>query len=499
MAKNPFMHYVQDSEKEAEDFLRKYECADAIDTPRPIPIRDIATRLMSLDIVDTEYLSFDGSVQGAIAFTRGIIEVYDWSTEQNIGYEVSHPTIFVDADVLNLGRANNTLAHECFHWWRHRNYFNYRRTHENGAAFAFRCNNRISRFGTLLGGQWSDEDKMEWQAKTIAPKILMPRNAFKAKVDASYKQLLGINRNADRCSVTSAVIAIVSEFYEVSKQSAAIRMYELGYPEAEEYCGKDNTSIRNTLNSNRMGSTAKYHLRPITPVQAFKLYYENDLLKAALDTGAFRFAEGYFIFNDEKYLQISKSGTRTLTSYAKEHLPECALDFSVRLVPDGLMHGQSSIMYRSDSVFREESSFEANTQNTELFNKAKEFEKKLKRNQATTITPAMWMKQRMNEEHWYETTFETKTKLDKMNFSRVQSGTHKFTMRPLVAMGIGLSLDLSEMEEVLGLGGMTFIKGDREHEAYKYLFTAFYGKDIDECNKFLKEVNVPLLGTQQRL
>ena len=164
MAKNPFMHYVPDFDKEAEDFLRKYECADAIDTPRPIPIRDIATRLMSLDIVDTEYLSFDGSVQGAIAFTRGIIDVYDWSTEQNIGYKVYHPTIFVDADILNLGRANNTLAHECFHWWRHRNYFNFKRTHENGAEFAFRCNNRISQFGSLLGGEWSNEDKMEGQA-----------------------------------------------------------------------------------------------------------------------------------------------------------------------------------------------------------------------------------------------------------------------------------------------------------------------------------------------
>ena len=30
-----------------------------------------------------------------------------------------------------------------------------------------------------FGGQWSDEDKMEWQAKTIAPKILMPRHAFR--------------------------------------------------------------------------------------------------------------------------------------------------------------------------------------------------------------------------------------------------------------------------------------------------------------------------------
>ena len=117
MAKNPFMHYVQDLEKEAEDFLRKYECADAIDTPRCIPIHDIATRLMSLDIVDTEYLSYDGSVQGAIAFTNGIIDVYDWSTEQNIGYEVSHPTLFVDADILNIGRVNNTMKNAAESIW----------------------------------------------------------------------------------------------------------------------------------------------------------------------------------------------------------------------------------------------------------------------------------------------------------------------------------------------------------------------------------------------
>ena len=31
---NPFMHYVADYEKEAEAFLTKYECADAIDNHR---------------------------------------------------------------------------------------------------------------------------------------------------------------------------------------------------------------------------------------------------------------------------------------------------------------------------------------------------------------------------------------------------------------------------------------------------------------------------------
>ena len=70
--KNPFMYYVADYEKEAEAFLTKYDCADAIDNPRPIPIRDIATKLMSLEIIDTECLSFDGSVQALLKCLTGL-------------------------------------------------------------------------------------------------------------------------------------------------------------------------------------------------------------------------------------------------------------------------------------------------------------------------------------------------------------------------------------------------------------------------------------------
>ena len=66
-------------------------------------------------------------------------------------------------------------------------------------------------------------------------------------------------------------------------------------------------------------------------------------------------------------------------------------------------------------------------------------------------------------------------------------------------MGVGLGLDLSEMEEVLRLGGMAFTPGNTEQEAYKYLFTAFYQQGIDVCNSFLSEIGVTPLGTQQRI
>ena len=112
--KNPFMPFVEDFEVEAETFLQKY-CKEVLDHPQATPIWDIAQKQMNLDIVDTESLSPDDSIQGAIAFTAGIIEVYDWSSEEYIGYEVTHPTIFLNSDILNPGRLNNTLAHECCH------------------------------------------------------------------------------------------------------------------------------------------------------------------------------------------------------------------------------------------------------------------------------------------------------------------------------------------------------------------------------------------------
>jgi len=489
---NPFMHYVGDYEKEAEAFLTKYECSEAIDTPMPIPIRDIATRLMSLDIIETECLSFDGSVHGVITFSGGIIDVYDWNNEETVGYEVSKPSIFIDADISNVGRINNTLAHECFHWWRHRNYFNFKRTHENGTEFAFRCNKYLSTTGSLIGGQWSNIDKMEWQAKTIAPKILMPKKAFKKKVDDTYKRFLS---NCDKQTATPFVIDSIADFFEVSKQSAAIRMCELGYSEAQAYCDLDIK--RNLQNQHRNTSKAQYHRKPITAEKAFELYLNNDLLKSTLDTGAFVFVDGYFVLNDSKYV-VYDNGQSKLSSYANSHLAECTLDFSVKLIPDSFMHSSSQMMYRSDSVFKQEPSFDSNTQNTELYNKAKEFEKKLARAQADAITPAAWMKKRMAEEHWNEVIFESKTLLDKMNYSRVTKGTHKFSMRPLVAMGVGLNLDLSEMEEVLKHGGMAFTKGNKEQEAFKFLFTSFHNCSIEECNDFLKKIDIAPLGTIQK-
>lgn len=497
LRKNPFTVYVDDFEEEAEAFLRKYGCSIAIDEPRPIPIYDIATRLMSLEVVSTECLSLDGSIQGAITFTKGVVDVFDWESEEYIGYQTDGPTILIDSEIVNEGRINNTLAHECYHWWKHRNYFNYNRTHGHSAEFGIKCDRKMPR-NSVEPGKWTDIERMEYQARTIAPKILMPKKATKKKVQDIYAKVKSAGKYADQYEVTGIVIDQISKFFHVSKQSAAIRMVELGFAEAEMYCGDENKYDGNHLERKR--TNAYIHHNAISKEAAFSLYLSNDFLKATIDTGAFCFADGYFVLNDDKYILHSLDKGYSLTDYAREHLYECTLDFSRKLLAEPfLIHDVTAhMMYRSDTVYNEVVDFETNPQNTDLYNKAREFEIKYEASKATHKTANQILMDHVIQKNWDSQTFQERTRLDAMSFSRLKNNDYKFTLRPLITMGYALGLDTIEMDEVLRAAGLSFNPTDEESQAYRFIFTAFPNRDIEECNEFLKIKGFHLLGSQSR-
>lgn len=490
--RNPFMKYIPDWDAEAEKFLSAYGYEDAITTPMAVPIWDIAKR-MSLEVIQTECLSYDDSVQGAIAFSDGIIDVYDWNSQEFVGYEVRSGLVFIDATIGNTGRIRNTLAHECFHWYKHRHYFNYNRVHNNGQEFAFRCeksNVKATNQATIH----TDTETMEWQAKMMAPRILMPKRAAKALLTDLISRSEGY---VNRVEATELIVIEFANTFEVSRQSAAIRMVELGFADAEPYCTYD-TAETDFADGAKYKSQAKTHRAPIDLLTAFKVYSENEMLRETLRTGAFVFADGYFALNDARYVTYAKNHQANLTVYAKAHLAECTLDFSTKLVSTTMYHAAASLLYRNDLDYEKKATLDANTQNTELFNKAKDFEKKLKRSRETHKTAPQWLWERMQEEHWNSYIFQNNTNLDAMNYSRVQKPEYKFKMGALVSMGVGLKLTPTEMDEVLSLAGLSFDPNDKEQQAYAYLFSGCSGRDIDECNEFLREVGVTELGSQQR-
>ena len=214
---------------EATTFLAKY-FPEAIEKPMAVPIADIAKNKMGLTVITDMRLSEDLSIFGQMCFTGGLATIYDKDEDEYRDVMVERGTMFVDPDTYllrNLGCLNNTVAHECFHWFRHRNYHIMRNFLEGTQSVACRCPSEEK--DKPLNNVWSDEDWMEWQANGIAPRILMPKQTVYIVAD----KLLSESRKNPLFALgimtrSQWVVEQLADFYRVSKASVGIRLSELG-------------------------------------------------------------------------------------------------------------------------------------------------------------------------------------------------------------------------------------------------------------------------------
>jgi len=213
----------------ATEFLHKY-CPEALLSPMPVPIESIARDKMKLTV---EHVSIteDFSVYGQIFFTDGIAAIYMKDTDEYVRKEVKKGTVFIDEDVFflrNMGCVRNTLAHECLHWFKHKLYHNLQNLYRNELAVASRCPTEEK--SEAFNKEWTEEDWMEWQANGIAPKILMPRDMFRAKAEDLFAESPKLRIVGNREVLINEWIVInIADYFKVSKQSAEIRLKELGY------------------------------------------------------------------------------------------------------------------------------------------------------------------------------------------------------------------------------------------------------------------------------
>jgi len=213
----------------ATAFLQKF-CPEALLSPLPVPIESISRDKMGL-VVEHVNITEDLSVYGQIFFTDGMVEVYKEDTDEYIRKQVKRGTIFIDTNVFfmrNLGCERNTLAHECLHWFKHKAHHTLLSLVGGEMAVACRC--PIEEKSEAFNKEWRDEDWMDWQANGIAPKILMPRDMFHAKADEYFGESQKLRTVGNReALINEWVITSIADFFKVSKQSAEIRLKELGY------------------------------------------------------------------------------------------------------------------------------------------------------------------------------------------------------------------------------------------------------------------------------
>ncbi len=475
---NPFMPFIKDFESEAEEFLIRYGYEDALVVPQAIDIRDIVTRYMSLEIIDSENLSSDMSVQGIIAFSKGIVEVYNWTEHAYEGYAVEKPAVFIDADVINEGYINKLLAHEAFHWYKHRQYFVYQNSHNLGNEFAFRCNKKYSATDSESG--WSDEEKMEWQARKIAPMILLPRNALIAKVSELSGWKKG-DKILDRCS-ESKLFDDIAAFYHVTPYMVARRLYNLGFCVSEEAL---HYSVSSKKTGGKIEKTYKQDIR-ITKEEAFELYRTNGLLREYLNTGMFAY-RGIGIF--------TKIETRALDTADY-------LTFGERLVPVSDKNASGSIMFHKDQAFEKKKTFSNTPQNLatcdRMMARVTRFSEMHNRQATNSKTANEMLWSYMQDAKWNTSIFQDRTLLSPMDYTRIQRPDYIFKMPAYVAIAVGLGLSLQEFQGVIKQAGLCLKEGDKTDDAYSFILSVMQGQPIDECNDFLENVDVPKLGTHSR-
>lgn len=211
----------------ATRFLEKHY-PQAVKVPTAVPIEEIATQIMGLKLRRV-HISEDLSVLGQIFFSAGSAEIYLRETDEFICEPVEKGTIFIDPDVVterNVGSERNTIAHECVHWDIHLPYHMVQVMAGGEKVVAHKC--PANQPSEQFNSKWTDEDWMEWQANGIAPIILMPKDAFTNYVEEQpfYHKLK--NESGGILSLYyELLIDDLAMFFNVSKQSASIRLTEL--------------------------------------------------------------------------------------------------------------------------------------------------------------------------------------------------------------------------------------------------------------------------------
>lgn len=483
--------YKKDLESEAERFLARY-CPEALERPMPVPITDIA-KDMGLEIIQGNRITDDFSVFGEIYFTTGKATVYDLFKISNKKIDVRRGTILVDAYTFwerNLGCVKNTIAHEVYHWYKHRMYAAIKHILYGKGFVACRCPS--SMIYPDKDKEWTDIQRMEWQANNMAPRILMPYRTFRMKVDELF-QKYNYENSEMKLAILTNVAEELKEFYGVSRQSVLIRMIETGYKEAASIYQYDEES--------------PYH-GYLDQRDAFYVYRTSSDFRRLVDSGLFRYVDGYFVINDEQYIERNGEGRPTLTDYAWANLNECTLQFTWQPLradeaekhfPFELLHRETG--ERKASKYAPQKSASAIHMSEALQKKREEFERQSAARKITGVNKTCWevIFEIVQSRGLSKSHFCSLTGLGEEVYRKAEKNINtKPSLRTIVAIGRGLDLDIGTTEKLLQLAGHAFDESD-EHQALKYCITGFSGMSIDDANEFLESYHYDPLGSKQRL
>ena len=444
---------TQKLEEAATEFLEKY-CIEALTTPMPIPIEEIIEKKMNLKIIYKNKISKDNSVFGLIAFKDGIVPMYDAETDEYVDYMIEARSIIADTSSNNYGQINNTLAHEAVHYNFHRKYF----LRNKRDSIAIKCDWEKEIEDTNL-------NLIEWQAKNIAPKILMPLEMVKKKAD----ELLNGPRKTFTigdytCDFTvSHAIQEIASFFHVSIISAYYRLKNLGYDVSDFY--KDAKDIYTYYTDT---AVKKLTDTKVTLEEIYDIYCKNKDFKSVIESSAFKYVDGELVFDDEAGKKIVLAFTHTS-----------------KTISSGTAFFKSSPNKVRNYVSNEDVSMAI-----------KLYEREIESDDGSCLTFNEECRKLIEEKGWKYEDFQIYTGLSRNIFSQInnEKDSH-FSNYIALAILVGLDVGLSRAEELYRKAGYGF-KDDDEGKAHRIIFSTHLC--LDDANSFLDSYGHKKIGVRTR-
>lgn len=488
----------------ATKFLTKY-CKEALSEPMPLPVDEILQK-MSLKIEEVS-LSSNLDIFGCCLLLDGSIDVYNPEIKAYVSTSYSAGTILIDPASVSAygeGSKRNTLIHEALHWEKDKTYFEILEIKNRNAAeklYPILCRQSEAFYNPPEGKKTKENEVrwLEWQAHRLAPRVLMPKSSFKKKVTDILKQTDVV--------FCSGLIRQLSEFFNVSSESAKYRILEVGLMDAiSELADYEDVyaDIERSVNSTTL-----------TPAQAIQCLNNDRNLRNWVLTGKYIFVDGYFVLDDERFVAETDKGIH-LTLKARKNLSKCTVKIR-EYKNNSLCHSNDTAFnyatlfkigdvdnrvllfhpsYQSPQFDNPDDAYKAFSDALSTYNESEEMELvKIIADPEKTLCDCLCFL--MDNRNWkYPATFTEQTGLHNNYHGKIKNDNYNnMTTEILMAICVGMKLCLRVTE-------MLFQKSNNKINYYKdpdktciRIMETIPALSIVDFNSILKELGIKELGS----
>lgn len=336
--------YDDELDEYASKFLEEVSPSALISPTR----LDIASILKSNGIT-VHFAPLENHVFGKTFFANDNVTVYDHTIDYNlINVKVTPGTIIINFDKhlgLNDDVYRNTVVHELVHWFFHRNYFELRQLLDN----TYTCTTCYK-----SDSEYENEEisQMEYQARALAPRILMPKEMFLNKYREYENELNSLDKykKQSKNARTKTLISKLSAFFGASKASVKIRLCDLLDVNLDGINNfVDGSYIESFSFEN--GKLLKNQTFVVNNDELSELIQTNLLVRDSLFSGKLLYINKMLVINNPKYVNREKC---ELTRYALNHADECCFIFNVSRKTETTIFDYKLARTSDSSIIRKE-------------------------------------------------------------------------------------------------------------------------------------------------